>query len=150
MNFAKSEQASSLVELAVILPVLLLIVSSLVDYAFFLQKAIQVQDAASSAAALGAIPGNSANTAAMVQLANYDATGSYSGGPGFNANATSFYTCTPGGAHVPATTTCSTGAPLHYVQVTTSLTATAVLPFPGTPSTQTLTGAATYRIEVMP
>jgi len=48
MTLAKSEQGSSLVEFAAILPFLLLIVFSPIDYAFFTWKAIQVQDAASA------------------------------------------------------------------------------------------------------
>jgi Flp pilus assembly protein TadG len=150
MTFAKSEQGATLIELAVILPVLLLIVFSLVDYAFFIQQAIRIQDAASAGAAYGAMPGNSANTTTMVQLANFDATGSYTGATGFTATATSFYTCTPGGAQVTASTSCSGVGPLHYVQVTTSLTAKNNLPFPGTPTTEIINGSAIYRVEVTP
>jgi Flp pilus assembly protein TadG len=150
MTLAKSEQGSSLIEMAVILPLMLLIVVSLVDYAFFIQKAIQVQDAASAAAAFGAMPGNNANSSTMIQLANYDATGSFTGASGFTANATSFYTCSPGGSQVSVTTSCPTGAPYHYVQVTTSFTANSILGFPGVPSTQTINGSATYRVEVTP
>jgi Flp pilus assembly protein TadG len=136
--------------MAVSLPLLLLIVFSMVDYAFFIQKAIQVQDAASTGAAFGTIPGNSANSTTMVQLANYAATGSYNGATGFTANATNFYTCSPGGAQVTATTTCPTGAPYHYVQVTTSLSSTSLVPVPGLPRTQTISGSAIYRVEVTP
>jgi Flp pilus assembly protein TadG len=139
-----------MIEMAVILPLLLLVVYSLVDYAFFIQRAIQVQDAASAGAEYGTIPGQSGNSATMIQLANYDATGSLSGAPNFTANATNFYTCTPGGAHVTATTSCPSGAPYHYVQVSTSLTATNAIPFPGVPNTRTLTGLAIYRVEVTP
>jgi Flp pilus assembly protein TadG len=150
MKFAKSEEGSSLIEMAIILPLMLLIVFLLVDYALFIQKAIVVQDAASTAAQYGTIPGNATSSASMIQIANYDVTGSLTGASGFTANATNFYTCTPGGAHVVATTVCATGAPYHYVQVTTSLTANNLLPFPGTPLTQTINGSATLRVEVTP
>jgi Flp pilus assembly protein TadG len=151
MKLVRSEQGSSLIELAIILPMMLLIVFSLVDYALFIQKAIVVQDAAAAAAQYGTIPGYSTNSSSMVQIANYNVTGSLSGASGFTANATNFYTCTPGGSHVMVTATCSSGgAPLHYVQVTTSLTANNLLPFPGTPLTQTINGSAIYRVEVTP
>ncbi len=150
MKLATSEQGSSLIEMALILPLMLLIVFSLIDYAFFIQKAIMVQDAASAAAQYGTIPGNTTNTASMIQIANFDVTGSLNGASGFTANATSFYTCSPGGTQVVATATCPTGAPYHYVQVTTSLTANNFLPYPGTPLTQTIKGSATYRVEVTP
>jgi Flp pilus assembly protein TadG len=129
---------------------MLLIVFSLVDYALFIQKAMVVQDAASAGAQYGTIPGNTANSSTMIQIANYDVTGSVSGATGFTANATNFYTCTPGGAHVTATTVCASGAPYHYVQVTTSLVAKNLLPYPGTPLTQTINGSATLRVEVTP
>jgi Flp pilus assembly protein TadG len=150
MNLANSEEGSSLIEMALILPLMLLIVFSLVDYALFLQKAMVLQDAASAAAQYGTIPGNYANSSNMIQIANYDVTGSLAGASGFTANATNFYACTPGGAHVTATTSCSTGTPYHYVQVTTSLTANSLFPYSGTPFTQTINGSATYRVEVTP
>ncbi len=150
MKLANSEEGSSLIEMALILPLMLLIVFSLVNYALFLQKAMVVQDAAAAGAQYGTIPGNATNSSAMIQIANYDVTGSLSGASGFTANANNFYTCTPGGAHVTATTSCPAGAPLHYVQVTTSLTANSLLPYPGTPFTQTINGSATYRVEVTP
>ena len=150
MTLAKSEQGSSLIELAAMLPVLLLIVFSLISYAFFIQKAMVVQDAAAAGAAYGAMPGYSTNSATMIQIANYDVTGSLNGGSGFTATATNFYTCTPGAAHVTAGTSCSTGAPYHYVQVTTSLTVTTFLQLPGMPSSQLVNGSAIYRTEVTP
>jgi Flp pilus assembly protein TadG len=149
MTLANSEEGSSLIEMAVILPLLILIVFSIADYAFYIQEAIQVQDAASAGAAYGTIPGNSSDTATMIELANYDATGSFSGATGFTANATNFYSCTPGGAHVAVNASCPTGAPFHYVQVTTSLAASSILPYFATPGTETLTGSATYRVEVL-
>jgi Flp pilus assembly protein TadG len=150
LQTARQEDGSSLIELAIVLPFVMLIVFSMVDYAFFIQKAIQVQDAASAGASFGAIPGNSGNSATMIQLANFDATGSLTGATGFVAKASDFYTCTPGGAQVTATYSCPTGAPFHYVQVTTSLTATSLLAYPGVPRTQTINGSAIYRVEVTP
>jgi Flp pilus assembly protein TadG len=150
LELAKSQLGSSLIELAISLPLLFLIVFSMVDYGFYIQKAIQVQDAASAGAAYGAIPGNFANSATMIQLANFDATGSATGASGFTATATNFYTCTPGGAHVTVITTCSTGAPFHYVQVTASLAATSLLPVPGMSGSQTIAATAIYRVEVTP
>ncbi len=150
MKGLRSEDGSTLVELAVYLPILLLFVFALVDYAFYIQKALQVQDAAATGAAYGTIPGNAANSTTMVQLANYEVTGSYNGASGFTANATNFYSCTPGGAPVALTASCSGSAPLHYVQVTTSLNISSLLPYTGLPHTQSINGSAIYRVEVTP
>jgi Flp pilus assembly protein TadG len=150
MQLLRTDEGSSLIEMAFILPVVLLLVFSLVDYALWIQKEIQYQDAASTAAAYGALPGNATDSSTMTQLATYNATGQYTAPSGFNVNATNFYSCTPGGTHVTATTACPTGAPYHYVQVTTSSSAANLIAFPGIPSSLTLSGAATYRVEVTP
>jgi Flp pilus assembly protein TadG len=150
MKFLYSDKADSLIELALLLPMLLLIVFYMADGAIWVQKSLTVQSAASAAAAYGAVPGNASNYSAMVQLANFDATGSTSGATGFTATATDFYTCSPGGAVVTATTSCPTGAPFHYVKVTTSLIANSVISMPGIPSTLTMPAFAIYRVEVTP
>jgi Flp pilus assembly protein TadG len=150
MKFRRADQGDALIELALLLPVLLLIVFYMVDAVFWVQKAMQIQAAASAGAAYGAVPGNSANHSGMVQIANFDATGNINGAAHFSAVATDFYTCSPGGSTVTATTSCPTGAPYHYVKVTTSATASRVVDFPGIPSSQTMGFSAIYRVEVTP
>jgi len=151
MPFHRSEDGSILIEFSLVLTPLVLIFACMVDYALWIQKGMLVQDAASAAAAYGAMPGKASETANMTSLANYIATGSTSGAAWFTVNApTNFWTCTPGGSQVSATTTCPTGAPYHYVQVTTSASPSALMGFHWVPSSLTLHGAATYRVEVTP
>jgi Flp pilus assembly protein TadG len=150
MGLRKSEEGSSLIELAVLLPVLLLISFSIFDYAFWLQKAIRLQEAAEAGAAYGAIPGNATDTAGMTQAANFSATGSRSGTSGFVATPTTFYTCSPGGTQVTLQTSCSGRVPFHYVQVTTSMTSTATVGYSLLPSSVKLTGRASLRVEAQP
>jgi hypothetical protein len=145
-----ADHANALVELAVLLPGLLMTVFFLSDTAIWVQRAMQTQAAAASAAAYGAVPGNAANHSGMVQVANLAATGSTAGATGFTAVATDFYTCSPGGAIVTSTTSCPTGTPFHYVKVTTSATIASIVNFPGIPTTLTLPAAAVYRVEVTP
>ncbi len=150
MRLVRSENGSILLEFALVLPPLVLMLAYMVDYALWIQKAMQLQDAASAAAAYGAIPGNATNSAAMTALANYVATGSTNGAAWLTVSATNFYTCSPGGSQVTSTTTCPTGAPYHYVKVTTSASPTAMLGYQAIPSTLAVSGAATYRVEVTP
>jgi Flp pilus assembly protein TadG len=145
-----SDDGSALIEFALILPLAVLMLAYMVDYALWIQKAMQLQDAASAAAAYGAIPGNSSNSSQMTTLANFIVTGSPTGAAWLTVNATDFYTCSPGGAQVTATTSCPTGAPYHYVQVTTSATQSSLLGFRAIASSLPLSGAATYRVEVTP
>lgn len=149
-KLSRSEDGSILIEFALLLPPLILMMAYMVDYALWIQKAMQLQDAASAAAAYGAIPGNSSNTSQMTTLANFIATGSPTGAAWLTVSATNFWTCSPGGAQVTASTSCPTGAPYHYVKVTTSGSQGALLGFRGIASTLTLGGAATYRVEVTP
>jgi Flp pilus assembly protein TadG len=150
MRLVRSENGSILVEFAFVLPLLVLMLAYMVDYALWIQKAMQLQDAASAAAAYGAIPGNATNSTAMTQLANYIVTGSATGAAWLTVNATNFYSCSPGGSQVTATTSCPTGAPYHYVQVTVSASPTSQLGYRIIPSSLALSGSATYRVEVTP
>jgi Flp pilus assembly protein TadG len=159
MKRGRSEDGSILIEFALLLPPLVLMLAFMVDYALWIQKAMQIQDAAAAAAAYGAIPGKSSNTTQMTQLANYIATGSVNGASWFKVNSPatmSFYSCTPGGTHVTATTSCPTGAPYRYVQVTTTASPAGLLGdtfIPASiviPSSMTLSGSATYRVEGTP
>jgi len=150
MRLVRSENGSILVEFAFVLPLLVPMLAYMVDYALWIQKAMQLQDAASAAAAYGAIPGNATNSTAMTQLANYIVTGSATGAAWLTVNATNFYSCSPGGSQVTATTSCPTGAPYHYVQVTVSASPTSQLGYRIIPSSLALSGSATYRVEVTP
>ena len=150
MRFLRKDDGSGLIELALILPLMLLIVFAIVNYAQWIQRAILVQDAAAAGASYGTIPGNSTNHTNMVAIANWNATGSVSGVTGFIATATDFYTCSPGGAQVTAITDCPTGAPFHYVQVNTATTVKNFIPWPRIPSSIAIKGQAIYRVEVTP
>ncbi len=136
MRFLRKDDGSGLIELALILPLMLLIVFAIVNYAQWIQRAILVQDAAAAGASYGTIPGNSTNHTNMVAIANW--------------NATDFYTCSPGGAQVTAITDCPTGAPFHYVQVNTATTVKNFIPWPRIPSSIAIKGQAIYRVEVTP
>jgi Flp pilus assembly protein TadG len=153
MRILRSENGQALIEFALLLPPLILVLAFMVDYALWIQREMVVQEAASAAAAYLAVPGNTSNTTEATNLAKYIATGSVSGATWFTVNlpaTMSFYTCSPGGAQVTATTSCPTGAPYHYVQVNTTGTAGNLLSFRAIPSSMTLSGSATYRVEVEP
>jgi|GEM_PF-2538090 len=152
MRLHRSEDGSILVEFALVLTPLILILAYMVDYALWIQKEMQIQDAASAAAASGAVPGNASNHVAMEQVASDIVTGAPNNynTTAFTATATDFYVCTPGGSQVTATTSCSGTTPYHYVQVVTSAQMPALLGFRGVASSLTLVGQATYRVEVTP
>jgi Flp pilus assembly protein TadG len=142
------EDGAAILELALLLPVLVLTVGSMVSYVFWAQQAMQVQDAAAAAAAYGAIQGNATDSATMTAIANYCATGTVNGSSAFSVQPTNYYSCSSGGAHVSGSSSCSGGtAPTHYVQVNTSSTPSAVWSFPGIPSSLTVSGLSIYRVS---
>jgi Flp pilus assembly protein TadG len=153
MQLNRSEEGSAMIELSLIMSLMVLVIIALADYGLWMQRAIRLQEAAAAGAAYGAVPGNSNNTTNMTYMANFNATGSYTGSDSVAVNSTYFYTCSPGGAHVNASTSCASGAygaPLEYVEVTTSSTITSPLKLPGIPSSITIPGTAIYRVLGIP
>jgi Flp pilus assembly protein TadG len=136
------ESGSILVEFAVSLSVLTLVFIGVADYALMIQQALLVTGAAAAGAAYGVIPGNQTNLSGMQTAARNTA----SGVSGFSVTATDVFTCTPGGASVSSSSTCSGyGTPIEYVQVTTSATVNPLLSWTGI-SASTLTGTASFRV----
>jgi Flp pilus assembly protein TadG len=149
-KFVALEDGSSLIEFALLLPMMAAILVCLTDYALLIQNSIQFQSAADAAAAYGTIPGNASNTAAMTQIANYMVTGSFSGLPSVTVASNLVYTCSPGGAQVTSSTLCSGLAPLQYVQVSVKSTVSPLMKYPGVPSSLALSGWASYRVQGTP
>jgi len=143
----KGESGSAMIELALLLPLFILILAGITNYAFLIEQKIQLQEAATAGAAYATIPGNSTDISGMVSAAKASS-------PMFNTTmvvtAANVYSCTPGGAAVGSTTTCSglSAGPLLFAQVTTSATEYPVLRFIGMPTSLTMQGYASY--EVVP
>ena len=146
MTTRKDESGAALVELALLLPVFVLMFVGIVNYAILIEQRVQLQEAAAAGAAYATIPGNQTNIAAMKAVAVASA-------PQFNTTmavtAADVYSCSPGGAVVTAVTVCpGGGGPLLFVQVTTSATEYPVLRYLGMPTSMTMQGFASY--EVVP
>jgi Flp pilus assembly protein TadG len=145
-DLLRSDQGSALVEFALFTPVLVFTFVAMVDYAIMTQQAMQVQDAATSGAEYGIIPGNQTDTSGMQTAATKAAAGL----SGFSAVATNIFTCSPGGATVASSTSCSSyGTPIEYVQVQTTATASPLLAYTGITSL-TLKGYAAIRVPWTP
>ena len=142
MKLLRSEEGNALVEVAFALPVLAMLLGGTIDYAMYAERKIQVTEAANAGAGYGAIAGNQKNStgmqnaakAASPALSGMTATGSY------------YYACTPTGAAVSSTTSCTGGTPIQYVKVQTSATITPPLGVAGLPGNITVTGQAIYRV----
>ncbi|HEY1255926.1 MAG TPA: TadE/TadG family type IV pilus assembly protein [Terracidiphilus sp.] len=150
LKLIHEQRGVALVEFAVIAPVMILILSGIVDFAFYFQANMQLQDQASVGAAFGAIPGNQNNLSGMEFWATYNQQNTtLSVTSGYQAVATNIFTCSPGGASVASGASCPgnpAGTPIEYVQVKTQGVFKSILICPGIPSQITLYGQATYRV----
>jgi Flp pilus assembly protein TadG len=141
----RSERGSSLVELALMLPVLGLLLFGAIDFARGYYLSIEVTNAARAGAQFGV---SNASVAGMQNAATSDAA-DVAGSDVAGITATAVYGCEcpdgtgqiPGCADSPG---CANA--VNYVQVTTNATYTPLIPWPGVPSSIPLQGQATMRI----
>lgn len=138
---AASEEGSSLVELALFLPVMILMLLGVVDMGRAIYAAIELSAAASTGAAYGIQ--NPTDTAGMQKAALLDAA-DISG-----ATATASYGCecsdgTGAVASCSSTPSCEYNW-VYYVQVKTSLNYKPLFSYPGIPSSLALTGTSRMR-----
>ena len=148
MNFLRSEEGSSLLEFALILPLVLLLFIGVVDLGFAVAESMSVEDAARAGAEYGSLPGKSNDLVGMQSAAQNAANGLST----LQVTASNWCSCTPNGSAVSCTSTCP-GNPVEYVQVQTSATVSTVLGvstilnYTGFPSTLTLQGFSALRVQ---
>jgi Flp pilus assembly protein TadG len=140
-----SEVASSLIELALVLPVLFLLLLGVFDFGRGYYLAIEISQAAHNAALYGSQ--NPTDTTGMQYAAVADAVDV----PNFTISsviATYGCECSDGSLPVASCTTnpsCGSMNVVDYVQVNTSASYSALFPYPGIPSPLTLHGSARMR-----
>jgi Flp pilus assembly protein TadG len=141
----QSESGSSLVEMALVLPVLFLLLMGVVDFGRAYYLAIEVSQAAHTAALYGSQ--NPTDTTGMQNAAVADAPDV----PSFTTSSvTATYGCECSDGSSPIATcatnpACGGMITVNYVQVNTSVSYSAMFPYPGIPSPLTLRGSARMR-----
>jgi len=136
-----TEQGSSLVEVAVVLPMLLLILIGVVDLGRYFYLANEVAGAAHSGAMYGSQ--HASDTTNMVNAAKLDAPNV----SGLVVNATWGCKCSDGtnpSVSCTATPSCSTNV-VYYSTVKATANYSALFPWQGIPSPLTLTSSVTMR-----
>jgi Flp pilus assembly protein TadG len=142
-RLARAEAGSALAEMAIIVPVMILLLIGLIELGRYAQYSIVVGNAAHAGVQYGAQTlGTAANQAGMEAAARNDA-----GIPGVNAHAKSFCQCADGTpANCASATDCASTHRLVFVQVDTDGTFTSIVHFPGVPQSQTITSTAIMRV----
>jgi len=144
-----AERGAALLELAICLPMMMVIFTGIVDYALLIQDQMTISKAAAAGAAFGSIYGNQDDLAGMQSAAASAAVGV----SGFSAVASDVYTCSPGGAAVTSDSSCSGyGTPIKYVRIVATgtsptLVAASLL---NLPNTLTLQSTTYFRVRWTP
>ena len=146
-RFLLADDGSALLEVALALPLLLIVLGGTLDLGLYEERKMQVVEAANAGAAFGAQGGNQLSISG---IRNAAASASPSL-PNLVVTTLTVWTCFPGGATVPASASCTNGeTPLQYVVVSTTANVSAPLPLASLGSNLTVRGQATYRVRWRP
>lgn len=138
---------SALIELALIMPVFILILAGVADMARFTYASIEVSNAARAGAQYGIRNrGTAVDTPGMAHAAANDAGDM----PSLKSTVSQYCVCTDGTSINCANAAVKCVSPariLQYVEVDTTTTLTPLFPYPGLPTTLTLKGHTTMRVQ---
>ncbi|MEQ1726810.1 MAG: TadE family protein [Vicinamibacterales bacterium] len=147
----RSERGAALVELAVALPLLLLIMVGTIDFGRAFRTAMIVTNAARTGAQFGSqTPVNATNTAGMATTANAVLTANGLGATPVPTASTLCQCASNSGVFTNAANCsdpCTGGHLVVSVTVTATRTFSLIQPFPGIPSSVTITRGATARAQ---
>jgi Flp pilus assembly protein TadG len=145
MSFRSAEGGGSLLEFALIVPLLVFIILGIVDLSLAISQSMVVTQAAEAGATYGTLAHNQSDYTGM-QTAAINASNGLSGfsvAPPFN-----WCSCTSGGSAVSCSSSCAGSAsPIMYIQVQTSATVQVLVGYPGLPSSFSLTGTSILRVQ---
>jgi len=139
MKLHRSEEGAALVELAFVLPVLLLLLLGIIDYGRYAYDAIVASNAARAGVEYGA---QNLVTASDMTGQQNAALGDAQNLAGLTASPSPTF-CMSGGAVVA----CTTSGASYYVEVTTTGVFKPWVKWPLLPATVTVDGSATMRVE---
>jgi Flp pilus assembly protein TadG len=144
----RDDVGQALIELALALPIYILLLLGSAEFALLAYASIEVSNAARAGVAYGA---QSAATAADIAGMETAATNDGSNVAGLSATASQFCSCSSAAATqvacATAPTTCASSRVLNYVQVNTTAAVSPPIRLPGLPITFTLRGQAIMRVE---
>ncbi len=140
----RSDIGSTFVELALTLPIFVLLLVGAAEFARLAYAGIEISNAARAGVAYGAQSHTTASdTPGMRTAARNDA----SDVTGLRARPTHFCLCSDNSASSCAPTDCSGSRIIEYVQVDTSATVDPLFYYPGLPRSFTLRGHAVMRVQ---
>lgn len=140
----RRRRGNALLEFGIIAPVLLIMTCGVSDFARMFNLANTAVGAASAGIEYASIGPEYWSDSSDIQTAALNDTGNY---PGATATATTFCTCSVGGAEVTCPASCGSGTQEEYVQVTVTIPFTPVISYPGLPNPVSITQTAVARVQ---
>ena len=132
-----------MLEMAVVLPVLVLIAIGVAEFGRIYFAAIRVANAAPAGAEFGSQNSGTADSTYIRQVAQNDA-----GDPTLVVSTNRMCRCPDSDTEVSCSITCAGyGSPRFYVQVTASTTVSFLLRYPGLPANLPVARAVTVRVQ---
>jgi len=146
ISFRNDQRGSSLIEAALLIPLLLMLCCGVMDFARVVYAGIEVANASRAGVQYGALtPGNSGDTTGMAQAAANDAADL--GSSNVTATASNFCECVGGTDQVSCSTTSCGTTPSGYVSVTTNYTFNTLVHWPALPQSIVLSRTAKMRVQ---
>jgi Flp pilus assembly protein TadG len=142
-----NHRGQSLVELALMLPVLVLFLLVALDFARMFNMSMAVTDAARAGAQWGAQNRASAANTLGIEQAACNSMVDYPCAPGTDTTATSFCQCAGSSGTISCTSPGACSYVQNFVTVTASRTFSTVIPYPGLPSSVPLSATVTMQVQ---
>ena len=139
-------RGQAIVEMAIVLPLLLLLFVGIIDFGRIYYTTMTVAHAARAGAQYGAQNNGTSTDINGMQQAGLDAAGDV---PGVTVTARQYCQCASGQVVdcILDTDTCAEGVPQLFVEVTADKVYTTMLSYPGIPSTNDVTRRVTLRVQ---
>jgi Flp pilus assembly protein TadG len=147
LGFVRRRAAQSMVELALILPVLVILLLVALDFARMFYMSMEVTDAARAGAQWGAQNAANAGNVSGMEQAACNSMLDISCTPGTNTTASSFCQCSGSSGTISCTSPGSCTTVLNFVTVTATATFKTVVTYPGLPSSVPLSTSATMQVQ---
>jgi Flp pilus assembly protein TadG len=146
IQFWRSERGGALVELAVVLPVLVLIAIGVMDYGRVYYTSVTVANAARAGAEWGAY-GRAGSSTADADIQNFAKIEGAEAGT-LTVTSSTVCRCSPTAATISCSNSCGGyGAPQVYVTATATKSVALILKYPGLPASVTISRSATFRAQ---
>ncbi|HEY2105136.1 MAG TPA: TadE/TadG family type IV pilus assembly protein [Candidatus Binataceae bacterium] len=136
-----------MLELALVLPVLVVLLLAALDFARMFNRSMAVTDAARAGAQWGAQNGASAVNLLGMEQAACNSMADLPCTPGTNTTASSFCQCAGSSGAISCTSPGGCSNVQNFVKVTATSTFQTVIAYPGLPSSVPLTASVTMQVQ---